>query len=514
MNKLLKIGVFGMAALSYLGVGAQQINPMTEAVLRDYADILAENPKDYLTLYDRASLYYEIGEYARALSDIDMALEYTPETETDYRIAEYSLQADILTVQKKYSEALDAVKKALALNPVSAPELYKSGNLNLLLNKPEDALSAFQALQRENPRSQEAFYGMAKAYAMMGNVQDAERMIEEIGNLGKQSFVTYCRIGDLYSDMGNIAEATTNYAIAFTMEEKNSRPVESLKLLAHKYPDQVMQALDNTIASNQDNLLLNYLKAMLAFDGGMYAQAERACKDLAGSMEEESAAVYRMMAMAQLAQNNMAEANQSIAVAEKLAPDDAGVFLDKAEILMSQNPEQAFLAAKSALGNNRHDEAAMLTAAKAAILAKNYDEAKNLLGEIILTNPSNAEALLIRGYLLSEFMDDGKSGVSDFTRAGNITQNPTVKDMVYAAMGKSFTNKKLDADGLINDAISKAGKDKDALYLIAVYYAQTGNLEKAKEYVDRAMLNGYSNMYNLKANPQPLLNLAPIRHLM
>lgn len=86
--------------------------------------------------------------------------------------------------------------------------------------------------------------------------------------------------------------------------------------------------------------------------------------------------------------------------------------------------------------------------------------------------------------------------------------------MVYAAMGKSFTNKKLDADGLINDAISKAGKDKDALYLIAVYYAQTGNLEKAKEYVDRAMLNGYSNMYNLKANPQPLLNLAPIRHLM
>lgn len=514
MNKIAKWGLAGAVACTIAGVRAQQINPMTEAVLRDYAEILAENPKDYLTLYDRASQYMEMGDFARALSDIEMALEYTPAEDKDYRLAEYSLKSDILTAMKDYQGAMEAVKSALAINPTSVSDLYKSGNLNLITDNPEGALRAFESLQRENPRSQEAFYGMAKANALMGNYDEAEKLVKEVESLGKQSYVTYCRIGDLYADMGNTKEAVTNYAIAFSMEDHSNRPVESLKMLARKNKTMVMETINGLAAANSDNMSLNYLKAILAFDGGMYAAAEKACKELAGALEEDSPAVYRMMAMSQLAQNKTDEAKQSISTAQMLAPGDIAVMLDKSEILMGEDPVGAFEAASKAVVLAPEDEAVLLTAAKSAILAGKYTEAQEFLNSIVLGNPANVEALLLRGYLNSEYLNDGKAGVADYTRAGNVQTGGKVRETVLAAIGKAKTNKKLDADGMINDAVSKAGNNKDDLYIIAVYYAQTGNLEKAKEYADKAMINGYSNLYNLQRNNTPLLNLQPIRHLL
>lgn len=507
------MGLSGLMACSFLGSYGQQINPMTEAVLQGYNDILAENPKDYLTLYDRASQYCEMGEYARALSDIEMALEYTPADDKAYRAAEYSLKGDILTAQKNYAGAVEAVNSALALNSSSLPDLYKLGNLYLLTNQPEDALRAFERLQRANPRSQEAYYGMAKANAMMGRTQDADNLIKEVENFGKQSFVTYCRIGDLYSDIGNVKDATTNYAIAYTMEDHNNRPVESLKFLARKNPSAVMEAIDGLILNNSDNVALNYLKAIVAFDAGLYAQAEKACKDLASAVNEDSPAVYRMMAMSQLAQNKVSEAKQSIATAESLSSSGSGVYIDKAEILMIDNPAEAYNAAKQALMLEPDNETALMVGANAAILAGDYPAALSYLNNVVLSNPSNAEALLLRGYLNTEYLNDGKAGIADYTRAGNVHQDGSTSTVVYAALGKQKAGKKLDADGMINEAIQKAAGDKNDLYLIAVYFAQSGNLEKAKEFADKAVAAGYSNVYDFKTNNQPLFNLSPIRHL-
>lgn len=504
----------GLAAFSFMGAFAQQINPMTEAVLRNYAEILTENPKDYYTLYDRASQYYSLGDYTRALSDLDMALEYTPAADKDYIEAEYILKANVLTAQKNYKEALDAINAALKINPTSPTALYVGGNLYLMMEEPAEALKMFKSLQRENPRSQDAFYGMAKANALLGNNLEAENLIKEIENLGKQSFLTYCRIGDLYSDMGNVKEATTNYVIAYTMEDNSLRPVESLKLMAKKDETTVMETLNSLISSKPDNLAINYAKAIVAFDAGNYKEAEKACKEIAANSDDDSAAVYRMMAMAQLAQNNTNEAKSSIAAAERLSPSDSGVLLDKAEIYMVEDPAVSYNAATSALNLIPDDEAAQMLAAKTAILNGKYPEALNLLNNIILSNPANIKALLLRGFLNTEYLNDGKAGVADYTRASNVKVEGNVSDMIYTALGKAKINKKLDADGIISDAVKKAGTNKELLYQISVYYAQTGDLEKAKQFADKALLNGYNNLYNLQTNKEPLFNLIPIRHLL
>lgn len=79
----MKIKAFFLAVtlLACTGANAQQINPITKAVLRGYREILNENPKDYITLYQRATQYYNLSMYDEALVDIIKALDYTPKRE-------------------------------------------------------------------------------------------------------------------------------------------------------------------------------------------------------------------------------------------------------------------------------------------------------------------------------------------------------------------------------------------------------------------------------------------------
>ncbi len=75
-----------------LTASAQQINPITQAMLDGYEQLLKENPNDYFTLYERASQYYRLSRYDMALNDIKRSIAATPAKEKDQLAAEYSAQ--------------------------------------------------------------------------------------------------------------------------------------------------------------------------------------------------------------------------------------------------------------------------------------------------------------------------------------------------------------------------------------------------------------------------------------
>ena len=60
----------------------------------------------------------------------------------------------------------------------------------------------------------------------------------------------------------------------------------------------------------------------------------------------------------------------------------------------------------------------------------------------------------------------------------------------------------------------KENKTKDDYFLAAIYYAQTGDLSKGKEMVERAIASGYQNVYELYSDKTANLNIAPLRHLL
>lgn len=495
---------------------AQQINPLTKAMLRGYQNILNENPKDYNTLYQRATQYYNISMYDEALVDIIKALDYTPVKEKQLRVDEYAMLADIYIQIKEYDKALNAVNNALALSPNDYALLYQKGNVALYLNRPEDAYSCFAAMQRLKSRSQEAFFGMARADIMMNKPEAARELITQAQNADPSNYLTFCRVGELYEDMHEDETAAASYLSAFSLADgKSSRPLESLIHLADKNYDAVNAALQYAISRTSNTDPLYFLQASIAFNSGHFAQAYEGFTRLLQSKEGQIASVYANMSRCCVALDKMSEAvtNADLAVIKE---NSASTQIVKAQAeLAAGNPTSALLAATKAVKLSNGSSKALTLAALANIDLKDTKAAIENINEAVMTNPEDLYAKMVKAYICANLSHDSKDAVLEYTRIGNTIDPETFTDITYKAMGQCLGGKKLDADETMKRALEqKQDKTKDDYYLAAVYYSQTGDLTKGKEMIDKAIALGYQNLYNLYVNKTINVNIAPIRHLL
>ncbi|MCM1152633.1 MAG: tetratricopeptide repeat protein [Muribaculum sp.] len=512
MKKIKNIFI-GVAMLCSLPLCAQQIDPMTRAMLKSYEELLRQDPKDYMTLYDRAAKYFQLSLYDKAFADITKALEYTPAKETEMAIQELSLLADIDIATKNYSGALTAIDKALGLSPDNYPNLYKKGNIQLYLNQPEEAYKTFQKMQRLKSRSQEAFFGMAKASIMMDKTADAESLMKEAQAADPSNYITYCRLGDLYSDMKQYEQAANSYIMAFSLANNPQRPLEGLLELAKKDYPSVGSAIDYNINRTENKSPYYFLKGYLAYNGGYYSDAENAAEKLIAQANGREGSSYSLLAKSQFALNDLENALKN--VNQALQTDDKFENrLLKAQILNAYGqPAAALLEAKQALELEPTSTEAAVEAAKAMISNGNNSGAIEYLNEAVMSDPENILPLMLRGYVYDTLLGNSKQSVADYTRASMI-ETEEFPQIAYKALAKAKAGKLMDANTIIEKAISDKANDKEALYYAAVYYSQTGNLEKGKELLDRALQRGYQNKYNIESDKTANLNISPIRHLV
>lgn len=506
----------GLAFMGSLMAAGQQISPLTKAMLRGYEKILNENPKDYNTLYQRATQYYNLSMYDDALVDIVKALDYTPEKEKNLRVEEYSMLSDIYIQTKDYDKALQAINNALALSPNDYPLLYKKGNAELYLDRPEDAYRSYAAMQRLKSRSQEAFFGMARADIMMDKKEEARELITQAQNADPSNYLTYCRVGELYEDMGEDENAAASYLNAFSLADNNSsRPLESLILLAKKNYNAVEAAIQYAISRTDNTDALYFLQASIAFNSGNYNQAYNGFKKLLESREGQIASVYANMALCCKALNKAGEAatNADLAVLKENTVFTQNV---KSEVeLAGGNAHAALLAATKALHADANSTESLINSALANMALNDGKAALQNLNEAAMIDPANLYARMLRAYLNFNMLNDAKEAVVEYTRIGNTPDPETFDDTVYKALAQCLAGKKLDADETMKQALRlKENKTKDDYYMAAVYYAQTGDLQKGKEMIDKALSLGYQNLYNLYTNTTANLNIGPLRHLL
>lgn len=508
---VLSIALAGAYALS-----AQQISPLTKAVLRGYQTILNENPKDYNTLYQRATQYYNLSMYDEALVDIIKALDYTPEKEKELRTDEYSMLADIYIQTKEYDKALAAVNNALALQPQDYALLYKKGNVSLYLHQPEEAYTSFLAMHNLKSRSQEAFFGMARADIMMGKNEDARQLITQAQNADPSNFLTYCRVGELYEEMGEDENAAASYLNAFSLSDgSSSRPLESLVHLADKNYPAVEAALKYAISRTTNTDPLYFLQASIAFNSGNFRQAYEGFTQLLQSREGQIASVYSNMARTCIALDKMSEAttNADLAIMKE---NNLSTQIVKAEAERAAgNPLAALLASTKALQMDANSTDALIQNALANIALNDPKAALQNLNEVAIIDPANLYARMLRAYVNSDMLGETKDAILEYNRIANTPDPESFGDIAYKALAQCLGGKKIDADGTMSRALlEKKDKTKNDYYMAAVYYAQSGNLVKGKEMIDMAITLGYQNLYNLYSDKTANLNISPLRHLL
>lgn len=501
-----------LAVVASLTAGAQKINPITQAVLNGYTELLQEDPKDYQTLYERAAQYYQLGLLDQAKDDLTAALQYTPQKDSDLRQRELTLLSNVAVASEDYELALTAVEDALALKPSDYYNVFKKGNILLLLDRPDEAYRTFSSMQSLRSRSQEAYYGMAKACIRKKDFAEAETLIKEVENAAPTNPVTFTRLGDLYLDMEQPENAAANYIVSMSMGDAGAAPMQALVDMARTNYKAVATALDFAAEKSDNKAMMLFLKGNIALDSGNYTEAEDAFVSLLKQPDTQVAGVYASLARARFALGNLPGAMEAVNQAINLKTA-AEYYALKARIeIANGNFHGAIADAAEALRVDADLADAYVISGEAYIGAGQGEEAVKQLNQAIMLAPDDMKALLLRAYANQELNGNPKLAVADFNRI--ILESPeSFPDIAIKGIAQVKTGKKLDADALLQNALSGHPSPAD-LYWGAVYYAQTGNLDRAKTLADQASFDGFRDTYLLKDSNTPWLSLAPIRHLM
>lgn len=496
--------LFGAAVA--LTASAQQINPLTQAMLDGYEQLLKENPNDYFTLYERASQYYRLSRYDMALNDIKRSIAATPAKEKDQLASEYSLCADIYIQLKEYPQALDAVDNALKLTPGSYPLLYMKGNICLYLNDLTQAESMFKAMTRVQSRSQEAVFGLAKVAVLRGDFTKAEEYLGEAEKLDPANYLTYCRLGDLHREMKLERQSAADYISAFCLNSSSERPMAAMIDLASVNYPAAVEAIDYALTHTSNSVPLYFLRGNIALTNGHYNDAYEAYRHLTDNKETATVTLAPAMSRICLGMGSLREADGYASQALRASNNEAN-NLTKARIEEANgNFASALIYARNALRINPRSQAAALEAASLLIADKNYTEALTLLNDAILNNPGDAALMLMRGYINGNGLSGAAPSTLDYVRAANLPAE-TDTDVAYKAIAQSLAGKKLDANATIAPILAKADTDMNAAVLAAQYFLNDGDKAAASKYLEAARRLGFEDAYILSYSVNPLFSL-------
>lgn len=502
--------VVAIASICSGAVVAQKIHPITQAMLDSYEELLRQNPDDWFTLYERASQYYRLNDYDKALTDVLHALQCTPAKEKDQIASERSLAADIYVQMGDYQKALEQIDSAIDVAPGSYSLIYQKGNICLYLGKVGDARKCFNNMLRLKSRSQEAMFGLAKCAIMEGNSSEARSYLDQAEKIDPSNFITYCRLGDLYSDMDEIQNAATSYLSAFSLNSRDDRSLSSLLALGKKDYNAVAEALDYALEKTSNTVPLLFLKGNIAKETGHTADAYDSYTKLMKTPEGGSPEVLATMAEICRDNNSLTEALGYIDRAISLSPKADYKCLKASLEYDLRSYDVALEMCENVLASDNANVDALLLAAECSLASGNPTKAADYLNMAVNANPLEPRALLLRGYLAANSNLTSLPGKADFVRASHLVADNDTKT-VYKAIAQMLAGKSLDANDTMRPLFDKAKTDAQAAYLTALFYSSTGNMEKGREALADARRLGFSNKYLLDSYSVPVFSIATLR---
>lgn len=479
---------------------AKPIDPMTQAVLNAYEQLLQEDPGDYTTLYERAMQYYQLEMYSQALDDVDHALRLTPADQKELRSKEYELQGSILAMDKNYKGAVASIRKALECQPGDYELNYRLGEFSLLAGDNDGARAAFTAMQRKQSRSPEAMLGLARVDVAQGKFQDAMTKMKQAEDLNSSLWTTYQGIGDLLVQLGQPQQAALNYVRAIALADGQSMPLESLfKLASANYPA-VKAGLEEAQKKANNSVAMPLLMGNVAFQTGNYADASQALNQVLTHEQGRQPGVYSLLSECLMAQGRSAEGVDYANRAVKISPNAHNLAILARTLRGAGNYTEALNAAQKALKASANDPDALTEEALAYLGMKDYDKALGSLQKLIAADPDNIYALVLAGSVQDILKNSATPSVY-FSRALTAPAQ-TPAEIALKGLAQLKTGKTLDGDATLRKLVEKP--TPEACYWAAVAYANSGDSTRAAALARQARDLGYQNAYLLDVAAGPL----------
>lgn len=516
MKKVIRTIFAGLMAVTGIASASAQsaaVDPLAEALMKAYTSVLDEDPHDYEALFRRANEYYRRDDYIKALADIDLALKYIPEAETDMRAQAYQLRSNIHFMSHRYDKALADLNSVLALAPGDYVTLYQRATTLYNLERYAEAKNDFKIMQQMNPRSQEALFGLARIAVKENNLGLANELIDNAVDLTPANSDVYMRRADVRTMMGNPQGAVEDYLMAISSDQANTpRALANLVALSRSDYPVVISGLSSAIRQAPRNGIFYFIRAMIAQGHCNYTQAIADYDKIISDGLETYPGINASLAECHYALGNYEAALTNIDYAVNATTDNADYYVLKSAIeLAVDNADGALLCAEKAIEKDPNSTPALIAKAKAQLALKDYPEAAVALSEATMNEPENPELAILRGWVLETYRDNRKNALASYERVLDMDFD---FDNVRSLRGFALLllDRKDEAEKWMKKILDTAD-DYDGMvnYYGACFYAHSGDTDKALECMNRSLEKGYANFHNWTMASEANLNVAPIR---
>jgi tetratricopeptide (TPR) repeat protein len=162
----------------------------------------------------------------------------------------------------EYSEAIDAFKRAIELNPDYAAAYYHLGRAYFSLHRYDEAHNAFMNASKHNPKFADAHFSFAVVSYMLGNDREAINALKKALKIDPKHLNAHMKLGNIYLELEQYQGAANTYEKALKIKSKNAEARYNLGIaylgLSKKYmssarkQQNALKKLDKGFATDLD----------------------------------------------------------------------------------------------------------------------------------------------------------------------------------------------------------------------------------------------------------------------
>lgn len=494
-------------------LGQSYSDPMADALLRAYDQLLDEDPRDPETLFRRASLYYKSNDYIRALDDLNTAIKYFLPEQADERRQAVGMRADVLMAMHKYDQALTDLNELLGDTPMDYALIYERGTANYELGRYGEAKRDFNTMLRLNPRSQEATLGLARVAVKENNLGTATELADRAVAMTPGDSRIYIRRASVRTLMGDRSGAVDDYITAISLDTDNTPKAlsELVSIARADYPT-VVAGLSSAIAKAPKNGMFYFIRAMIAQGHCNYLAAiadyDRIINDGLDTYPGINAALAECYYA--LGRYDIALLNADYAISA--TDDNAFYYMLKSRILRAQGDcSGAVSAAEKALEKKPEMTDALVCKALALVDLDESAEASVALSEAMMNSAEDPLVGILRGWVLDTYRHQRANAERAWEQ---VTEMDFDFDNVRSLKGFALLSldRREQADNWMERVLETADDfDGEVSYYAACYYSQTGSLDRAFRYMEASLEKGYADYHNWTMASEANINCAPLR---
>lgn len=501
-----------MVSIVALNASAQSFNDkqkqVIDAVMKVYEEELSKNPDDYAVLYSRANQYFLMDDYNKALQDVNNALKLTTREDKETLLDEYVLRARIYNAVGNRKNELADWQEAYRLSPQSEAISLALADSYFMNDDYESAQKLYQQLYRANNLNYSAMVGLAKVEVKNRNYGKATEYVDEAVRLYPAEAEVYINRADVLLMMDQYEPAAQDLISALSVSGDTNVALRRLTKMADTNYDAVIAALGNSIKKAPNVGMFYYIRSAIQIDHNHYSAALSDLESIIKGKLYDYHSIYHDAAICAYHLNQQETALKYVDMAIASNPT-AEYYVTKSKIYVaSGNLSDAAKMVKLALATNPNSSSALHQSALVDIADGKYKSAQTSLNMAIINNPQDADNLLLRAWLLKNKLKKSTSAEGDFGKV--LTLGADIS--TWRGLALTGLNRNDDAASwcskIISDGILPGG---ESYYVAAVVMAQGGQTDKALDYLDSALANGYGSYYNVAVAEDGYMTLAPIR---